>query len=377
MVTGISFFMKNNVNTWLLEQFERGGKAYAFNCPSDFCFDMIDRAIRCHFVSSAAEISAKLFVRSELGMYDDFFTDMSLTVFADGRTPELYSSGRIDGDPEKLSTAFLKVGCMLRDMAAERNFVELYCGLNLESEGVLVKLIGNELRFDRVSGRKRPAMLCRTLFGGEQMVRPYQDEAYNLWGNTFVTMDTLLEDAKNGDEDAMERVAQAYRKGDSELQTEVDLEQAAYWFGRLAEQDNGSAQFALAVLYLQGSGVELNTQQALYWMERAKANGDENAFTYGDACKQIAVLRTAAYEGDFQAAAELAREYMNIGLDLQEDDGFFALSLQMAQQAAEADVPEAMWVLAQLYEIGLGVSEDFEQALCYYRKGCELGHSAC
>lgn len=372
MVTGLSFFMKNNVHARLMEQ-----QVQQFGAAADFCFDMIDRAVRCHFMSCENDITVKLFVRSELGMYDDFFSDMSLTVYADGREPELYSSGRISGDPQELLDGYLKVGCALRDAVLAEQLMESFGDLNLETEGILVKLIGGELRFDRVAGRKRPAMLCRTLFAGEQMVRPYSDEAYNLWGNSFVTIDSLLADANNGDEDAMERVAMAYLNGDEELQVKKDAKQAADWFMKLARQEHPSAQFELAMLYLQGKGVERNAEQALHWMERAKANGDENAFTYGESCSTIVKLENSAHEGNLQAAADLAKEYMNLGLAMDEGDGFFGLCLELANHAAEADVPEALWVLAQLYENGLGVDEDFEQALGYYRRGSELGHAAC
>lgn len=372
MITGISFFMKNNVHARLLEQ-----HAQQFGAAADFCFDMIDRAIRCHFVSSENDISVKLFVRSELGMYDDFFADMSLTVYADGRESELYSSGRISGDPQELSEGYLKVGCALRDLVLAEQLTESFRDLNLETEGVLVKLIGGELRFERVAGRKRPAMLCRTLFGGEQMVRPYQDEAYNLWGNTFVTIESLLADANNGDEDAMERVAMAYLNGDEELQVTKDAQRAAEWFTKLALQDHPSAQLELAMLYLQGSGVEQDASQALHWMECAKANGDEAAFTHAETCSTIVTLQNSVNEGDLQAAAALAKEYMRLGLAMDEDNGFFGLCLDLASKAAEADIPEAFWVLAQVCENGLGVDEDFEKALGYYRRGSELGHAAC
>jgi len=376
MLTGISFFLKNNVNTWLLNQFEQEECQVTFDA-ADFCFDMIDKAIRCHFSSNESSVSVKLFVRSELGMYDDFFNDLSYTVFADGSASELTASGRFSGDPVEQADTFLKVGCGLGDRARSERLMDSFGDLNLETEGILVKLIGGALRFERVSGRKRPAMLCRTLFGGEQMVRPYHDEAYNLWGNSFVTIESLLADANNGDEDAMERVALAYLNGDEELQVTKDAQQAAEWFTKLAQQDQPSAQFQLALLHLQGAGVERNAVQALYWMEQAKENGDENAFTYAEICKTIAELQTAADGGEFQAAADLAKEYLSLGLAMDADNDFFGLCLEYASKAVEADISEAFWVLAQLYENGLGVDEDFEQALLHYRRGSDLGHAAC
>lgn len=366
----IPFYLKTNAFTYLQEQFDRDGMSYNF-VERAFSVDLLDRTVRCHFESTEDSVGVKLFLRTELGMYDDFFSDLVLTVFADGREPQFEISGRLTDNPEEQGYGFMKVATVLADMVDE------FAGLNPDTEGVLVKLLGGEVKAERVSGRRRPAMLCRTLFGGEQMARPYQDEANIFWGAVAVTIDSLLEDAQKGDEDAMERVANAYLNGDAELGAEVNECAAAEWFGKLAELEHAGAQFQTAIFYLEGSGVKPDAEKALYWMERAKLNGEEAAFEYVDYCRQLPSLQKKAAEGDAAAGAELAQLYMTMGKGLNEDSKLFAMAVEAAEQAAEADVPEAMWVLAQAYACGTGVPKNSEQVLYYYKRGSELGNLAC
>jgi len=371
IVTGVRFFLKNHTAVRLQER-----SAPCFGRQADFIFELIDLPIRCRLVSEESYARVQLYVRSELGYYDDNFSDMSLTVFADGSAPYLTNNERIDGNPEVLSNRLLQTGCSLRDTVSELQLMEDFAGMDREAEGVMVKQLGDRLHFERVSGRKRPSMLCRTLFGGEQMVRPYADEAFNPW-MTAVTIDSLLADAEAGDEDAMEQVARAYLKGNYELQTERDGDKAAYWLQKLAAENNGWAQLELALLYMQGSGVPQDLTRALELLEQAKSNSEENAYVYGEVCRRLVDVKKHADSGDRTAMAALAWEYLNLGMSLDEDNGFYELSLAPAMEAAEADEPEAMWVLGQLYEYGLGVTEQFEQALECYRRGSELGHGAC
>ena len=178
-------------------------------------------------------------------------------MFADGRPPVLEISGRLNENPEEQGYGFLKVATMLQQLKGD------FHDLDLNTEGVLVKLLGGEVKAERVSGRKRPSMLCRTLFGGEQMVRHYEDETFNLWGSVAITFESLLEDAEQGDEDAMERVATAFLHGDMELDIGKDVYSAAIWFEKLAEMNHASAQFQTASAYLEGNGVDADAEKAL------------------------------------------------------------------------------------------------------------------
>lgn len=45
--------------------------------------------------------------------------------------------------------------------------------------------------------------------------------------------------------------------------------EAAAWYQDAAEQGNASAQYHLAMLYLNGSGVPKDEKQAVYWLNLA------------------------------------------------------------------------------------------------------------
>ncbi|MEC8042119.1 MAG: hypothetical protein VX083_21000 [Pseudomonadota bacterium] len=55
--------------------------------------------------------------------------------------------------------------------------------------------------------------------------------------------------------------------------------QAVQMFRRLADEQNGPAQFNLAVLYALGSGVTQNDETALYWAWKARFSGVDKAET--------------------------------------------------------------------------------------------------
>lgn len=56
-----------------------------------------------------------------------------------------------------------------------------------------------------------------------------------------------------------------------------DLEEAAVWLKRAANQGHGEAQFEVAGMYKLGQGVRRNRVLAMKWMLLATAAGDEDA----------------------------------------------------------------------------------------------------
>jgi TPR repeat protein len=55
--------------------------------------------------------------------------------------------------------------------------------------------------------------------------------------------------------------------------TDGEYRQAYRGFKRLAQRDHVEAQFQVAMLYLFGQGVKLDTEQGIHWLERAANNG--------------------------------------------------------------------------------------------------------
>ena len=61
------------------------------------------------------------------------------------------------------------------------------------------------------------------------------------------------------------------------VKTQVDLEKAAQWYKKAADQGHEEAQLHLGLLYAQGKGVEQDYQKAVSWLRRAANQGNANA----------------------------------------------------------------------------------------------------
>ena len=59
----------------------------------------------------------------------------------------------------------------------------------------------------------------------------------------------------------------------------VDHGEAAHWFQMAAQSGDDEAEHQLALLYLEGRGVDRNLVQAYLWANRAVYNGNDAART--------------------------------------------------------------------------------------------------
>ena len=374
-MTGTQFFMKNQVKARLHGNSTVDGNHFYFVSGDYFVIEMIDRPYRCTFAAGEGVVSVKLYIRSELGMYDEGRGDLNLTAFAGESEPMIWGSDRIDRGEEMIVEYFHAANALCATMteAQRAEFAEA----NGEHEGFVVKFADDELQVRRVAGKRRPSLLCTTLFDGDIPVRPYSDEIRSAWQQTKKDFATLLQEAEDGDEEAMERIALLYLNGSEECDVAQCYEQAAFWFGKLVEADDAAGQFQLGKMYLRGLGVDKNPQQALRLLSRAVENDCVEAVVFAEAAERILDLEPSAEAGNDTAAADLAKVYLELAQAMEDGEDFFALSFRLAEKAAEAEASEAFWVLAQIYEQGLGKTEDFERALAYYQRGCALGHAGC
>ena len=217
LVNNIQFYMKKEVNTWLFNKYEsREDAEIRFNRGDDFCCDIIDQPLHFALKSEEGSISSFLYIRSELGHYSEDLADLSMVFYTNGDKPSVKNSGGFGGDVSATIMYFLKAGVQLREHILDNGLMDYFADLDLEKEGILVKLVDDNLIFERVAGKKRPAMACRTLFEGIQMKRPYQDEFMGSWVSEMMSFEDKLEAAEEGDEDAMGEVAVAYLNGDEE-----------------------------------------------------------------------------------------------------------------------------------------------------------------
>lgn len=380
LVNNIQFYMKNEVNTWLCNKYESREKAgIRFNRGDDFCYDIIDQPFHCALKSEEGNFSISLYIRSELGHYSEDSANLSIVFYTNGDKPTVKNRGGLDGDVYATIMQFLKAGVQLREYILDNGLMNSFADLDLEKEGILIKLVDDGLIFERVAGKKRPAMACTSLFEGIQMKRPYQDEIMDSWMGELMSFEENLEAAEDGDEDAMGEVAATYLNGDEDEGISPDPEKAVYWFRKLAELNNPTGCFNLAIQCMKGEGTEQSFEQALYWMEKAEENGDDDAPAHVQTYSRIVDLQKKAEAGDAKAMAGLAEEYMKIGGSIGEDyeEDFYRMSLDLANKAERLGEASAQWLLALAYEHGRGVEADMEKAIDHFRFGAEMGNVSC
>ncbi len=117
-----------------------------------------------------------------------------------------------------------------------------------------------------------------------------------------------------------------------------NMQQAAAWYGRAAQQGHAQAQTNLGVLYARGVGVPRNDPYAVAW------------------------FRKAAEQGLAKAQYDLAYMYAN-GLGTPKDD---QLANDWYRKAAAQGVVRAQYNLGEIYSRGVGVPQDDQQAYFWW-----------
>jgi localization factor PodJL len=136
--------------------------------------------------------------------------------------------------------------------------------------------------------------------------------------------------AAKGDASAQFEVASRLAEGKG---TDQDLKEASQWYQRAAAGGFAMAQFRLGTLYERGLGVKPDSARAQIWYERAATQGNVKAM------HNLAVLAASRNpKGDYEGAAH----WFN--------------------SAADYGLADSQYNLAVLYENGMGVGKDMQQA---------------
>lgn len=116
--------------------------------------------------------------------------------------------------------------------------------------------------------------------------------------------------------------------------------EAQKWFVKAAEQNDITAQFQLAGMYLYGEGVPRNYPLAIHWYQT------------------VAEKKLAAAESKLG----LLYQY---GVGVPQDD---ITAVSWYKKAAEQDFPLAQYYLGQMYVEGRGVAQDYKAAYTLFVK---------
>lgn len=280
----------------------------------------------------------------------------------------------IDGSPDNKMIDedffFMKACKNLNAFIQDKKLQKLYKGLDPELEGVLLTLDGDEVKAEVVSGKKRPDMLCDTLFGGLQMCRPYMDESMDQWLNELdgedMTLEEKIQAAEDGDEFWIRELIDLYMYGDDEI--ESDSVKVLYWMEKLAETGDSAGMYNAGLLYAKGENGGRNMDKSYYWMKEAYENGDPDASAILDDIKKAVTDEIKAKNGDPQGQADFAKFLMTVRSDYNLRDCFV-----YARMAASAGNMDGHYLVGLCYQHGRGCDKNYEKAAVSYLKGAQMG----
>ncbi len=276
------------------------------------------------------------------------------------------------GDEETVNIAYA-VAEAINKVIVEKKLEAECDNLDEELDGLLFSNKDDNVLVKVVSGKKRPALLCTTMFGAPRMMRPYSDEIMAQFAMDSMSPEEMEEAANAGDPDAMEQLAMAYLNGDDDI--EENPEKAYYWFVKSAEAGNDQAMFNVGLFTAKGFGTNRDFGKAAEWMIKAAEAGDDDAANCAEEYKKMAENLVKAEAGDATAQGELAVGFMKLGgsLDQAGEGKDYEESVMWAEKAAQQGNGKGFCTLALAYQHGRGVKTDIKKAIEYYKKGADAG----
>lgn len=128
--------------------------------------------------------------------------------------------------------------------------------------------------------------------------------------------------------------------------------QGSEWLYGAARNGDAYAMYTLGKMYLNGVGVEQNATRSATWFSKASAAG----------------ISYAHYE-----LAKLCRDGTGMDADEEYANTLFKMAVQTLQQQEKLQPdPHAQYILATIFEFGLGVSKNMDSAK-YWRERAETG----
>lgn len=182
-----------------------------------------------------------------------------------------------------------------------------------------------------------------------------------------------FEGAEQGDKDAQYELAQMYEQGGRGV--EKDDDRARHWHKQSAAQGNACAQYQMGRIYMRDGMVPPDLAQARHWLVKATAQGNDDAKRL---LKDTEVC-IAAERGDMKAMYALAYLYQQ-WKNYPHAVYWYRKAAEQAELAPSHSLDmfengsAAQCNLADKYEHGLGVAQDDQQALDWYRKSAALNN---
>lgn len=189
------------------------------------------------------------------------------------------------------------------------------------------------------------------------------------WGNIKDALELYERAARRGFPDAQAKLALMYEQGTG---VDVDLNKAMQWHLKAAQQDFQYSIYAVGVNYKNGSGVPKSLALANHWFKRGARIGDGACLISLDeaARKQIKTdiflqAKTKAESGNAKAQYKLAQLY-NTGQGTEKST---AIAKYWLEKSATQNFSKALFDLANYYD-SMG-SRDMQKSKMLYLKLAE------
>jgi len=181
------------------------------------------------------------------------------------------------------------------------------------------------------------------------------DCIFNFKRRSGLAYETCLAAAESGDKLSQWQLGEVYQ---SRWSAEKNQEKAFYWMEKAAKQGVVGAQKSLAGMYWSGTGVTKDSGKACYWYKQASNDPDYDI----GLC-----LKKANYK--YVKPRASVKECLNHYKSRQYDKAFTT-----CMTAAKLDNLQAQYLLANMYQLGLGLNKNGEQAMYWYKSSADSGY---
>ncbi len=181
----------------------------------------------------------------------------------------------------------------------------------------------------------------------------------------------FTQSANQGHALAQYALGQAYLNGKG---VEKNTNTAIEWLSKAGAQGMFAAQLDLGEMYRKGDGAPVDTAKAIEWYARAAEQGDAYSAAIGNALLGQTDPNGAGQQinADAQAQADLAFSYYT-GSGVEQD---FTQAAVLFQEAALLGNTTAQWMLGVMCGNGEGMNRDLQQSIDWLTIASELDHAA-
>lgn len=185
--------------------------------------------------------------------------------------------------------------------------------------------------------------------------------------------------ANLGNEVAMVNLGRAYLDGSGVNQ---DFHKAAFWFKKAADLGFPPAQRFLGDLYFEGQGLSKNETEGLAWLRAAAEGGDARAqyelfrkYSHAEGVEKDLVQAGYWYRRFADQGNPDAQAYLEKAAQACDAEAEQAATADWCTFAAGSGSPIGQFQMGGFYHRGHIFERDRTEALSWFRKAAEQGHS--